>query len=199
MGIVVDADLPPIEEEIGIVLRTGPEVAERIIVLTYLSCVVTDPSLQQEVMRFLIHEKLWDKVSPSEKIIFHKTRFTQDEVLTVLWRAESILILMWVIGKVDSLELPIEETLLTDILPMLPGFFESTENFRNTASIRSTSEILDHSDLNFRINWLIMRQRGGLQTLPFHPAIAYERYYSLNWVTHARVNWDDDNVDISGL
>jgi hypothetical protein len=192
LGISFADDLPPIESEETITLRSAEEIAERVLVLTYLNCVANDPSLQQQVMMFLIHEELWDKATETEKALFHKTQLSDDERTNILWRTESIWMLLWIIQKVDEINLPANEVDLYEIFPLLPGFFESTDDFKTRATLRAVSEILDQADLMFRLNWAL-RQEGAVvnsSAQMFHPGVAYERYFSLNWVAGMYAEWD---------
>jgi hypothetical protein len=188
--VLVD-NLPVLEEEHTVILKPAQEIAQRILILTYLNCVATDQSLRQEVMMFLIRQKLWNHVTEEEKHLFHKTDLTEEELSTILWRGESIWILLWSINKVDELELPNEEVDLHAIFPLLPGFFETTDEFIRTASVRPTSEILDQADFVFRLNWALREAslKGSPSTL-FNESIAYERFFAINWVTGLRERWD---------
>lgn len=191
LGIALVDNLPPIEEEDTVTLRPPREVAERILILTYLNCVAADPSLRQHVMMFLIHEGLWDKASEEEKVLFHKTQLTEEDYTTIFCRSESIWLLLWAINKIDQLDLPEKEIDLHDIFPYLPGFLEPTGDFIHAATMRSVSEILDQSDLIFRLNWALRetdQQGSRLSTL--NPGVAYERYFSITWVTQTREAWE---------
>jgi hypothetical protein len=191
LGITLTDILPPIEEEDSVTLRSPQEVAQRILILTYLNCVATDASLQQEVMMFLIREGLWDKTSEAEKVLFHKTPLTAADLTKILWRAESIWMLLWVSNKIDQLDLPEKEVTLQDIIPHLPGFLEPTAEFIHATTMRSVLEILDQSDFIFRLNWALKETDAqGSSTLPFNPSVAYERYYAINWVMRDQEQWD---------
>jgi hypothetical protein len=189
LGITLTDILPPLEEENKVTLRSAKEVAERILILSYLSCVATDPSLQQHVMTFLIHEGLWDKATDGEKALFHKTPFTEDDLTFIFSRTESIWTLLWVINKVDQLHSMEVEANLHDIFPTLPGFLEPTAKFIEHATTRTVSEILDQSDFIFRFSWALREADVRGETSTLNPHIAFERYFSLNWVTHPEDGW----------
>lgn len=192
LGISLADDLPPIEEENAVTLRSAQEIAERIVILAYLNCVATDPSLRQQVMMFLIQERLWDKVTTQEKALFHKSPLTEDDRTVIFWRSESIWMLLWVINKIDHLDLPQQEANLHDIFPHLPGFFESTSDFIHTATLRSVSEILDQCDFIFRLNWALREPHlHGSAAMTLNQDIAYERYFAITWVTRMRPEWED--------
>lgn len=192
LGITLADDLPALEEENKVTLRGASEVAERVLILSYLNSAASDPSLRQQMMIFLIQEGLWDKTSVEEKALFHKMPLTEEDLSIMLWRTESIWLLLWVIRKIDSLDLPVKEASPHDIFPHLPGFLEPTADFIHTATMRNVSEILDQSDFIFRLNWAFREnQAPGSDTLPLNHHIAYERYFALNWVTCMRETWDD--------
>jgi hypothetical protein len=192
LGISLRDDLPPIEEESAIELRSGQNIAQRILILTYLNCVAHDPSLQQEVMIFLIREKLWEHATERERELFHKTQLNEEELTEILWRVESIWLLLWSIKKVEVLTIPREEVNLDAIFPLLPGFFESTDDFIQSASVRTVSEILDQADFYFRLNWALRQaEKEGSPIATINPSVAYERYFSTNWITRARLRWDE--------
>jgi hypothetical protein len=192
LGIVLIDNLPPIEDEHDVNLKTAQQIAKRILILSYLNCVTFDPSLQQEVMMFLIRERLWGDASVREKAFFHKPTLSEDEAAEIQWRAESIWLMLWAINKVDTLELPSGEVKPEDIFPFLPGFFENTDDFIYTAKTRIHSEVLDEADFTFRLNWTIREASVRKQAIPgINESVAYERYLALSWITGLTDQWQD--------
>lgn len=191
LGIVLTDDLPPIEDEDHVQLKTAPQIAKRILILSYLNCVAYDPSLRQEVMMFLIHEKLWDEATAHEKALVHKPKLSEQDIVEIQWRAESIWLMLWALNKVKSLELPANAVNSEEIFNFLPGFFENTGDFISTAKIRSCSEILDEADFAFRLNWALREATHRDQTLVgINSAVAIERYISLNWIVGITAEWN---------
>ena len=160
--------------------------------MSYLNCVAFDPSLQQEVMMFLIREKLWDEASEQEKALFHKPKLSEREAAQIQWRAESIWLMLWAINKVQTLELPSKTVDVQHIFSALPGFFEITNNFVDSAKSRDHGGILDEADFTFRLNWAIREAGISNQTIPgIDVFVAYERFVSLNWITGVVEQWQD--------
>jgi len=183
LGIVLSDNLPPMENEHDVTVKTGQQIAKRILILSYLNCVAFDPSLQQEVMMFLIREKLWDDASAKEKTLFHKSKLSEDDMAEIQWRAESIWIMLWALHKINTLELPVKEINPEEIFPLLPGFLEITNDFIDTAQTRAYTEILGEADFTFRLNWAIREASHRGETLPgINEFVAYERYLALNWM-----------------
>ena len=59
--------LPLIEEEHEAKIRTPQEIAQRILVLTYLNYVSEEPEHRDKVIDFLKEQDLWNSVSNDEK------------------------------------------------------------------------------------------------------------------------------------
>src|SRR6478735_8668569 len=137
LGIRLRDELPPMEEEDNVELKTPREIAQRILVLSYLNCVAADSNLKEPIISFLKQENLWKHVSDEEKKLFDKTQLTEEEVAIAQWRGESIWMLLWIINQVDQLDLPVTEVDTHAIFERLPAFMQSTSDFINAATIRS--------------------------------------------------------------
>jgi hypothetical protein len=194
LGIVIVENLPPIEEESNIRLRTPAEIAERILVLTYLNCRASGRELKEQIITFLKQEGLWQKISQTEKALFDKESLSEDEESFIRWRGEAIWLLLWVINKVDDLALPVEMTDPRQVFSRLPGFMSSPGDFIHAATIRPLSEIMDQADLTFRLTWAAMRQdqEHSNYDINLNYGIAHERHYAVNWVISATCEWDAD-------
>ncbi|WP_028980960.1 DUF4272 domain-containing protein [Sporocytophaga myxococcoides] len=191
-GLPVFDNLPPLEEENEISLRTPQEIAERILILSYLNCMAFDPDLRNNITDFLKGEGLWEKISPQEKLFFEKSELNEDDITIIAWRAESIWLLLWAINKADQLIFSNKEVNFNAIFEHLPPFMNNTEDFITSATLRPTSEILDQADLLFRINWAFYQsQTNNLNVIELNQGIVFERYFAINWVINLRSNWDE--------
>ncbi|WP_018342226.1 DUF4272 domain-containing protein [Cytophaga aurantiaca] len=187
LGIPVYDGLPAIEEENVIKVRTVQEITARIMILTYLNCIATQHALQPEILEYLKTEGLWVKTSPSEKILFEKPALTEDDINLISWRAESIWLLLWSIHKVEHLTMPIEEVDIDALFLLLPPFMGDPTEYIADVQTRSVSDLLNEADFLFRLNWAI--SKNELEGL--NGRIAFERYYTINWITSTRKEWDD--------
>ena len=187
--------LPLIKEDDEAKIRTPQEIASRILVLTYLNYVSEEPDDGEKVISFLKDQKLWDSVSNDEKELFSK-ELSDKEHINISWRSEAIWLLLWVINKVDTVDLPNEEISISQILELLPDFMTDTKDFVQFATIRTVSEILDLSDLTYRLHWATRHtELNNLETLDLNSSIVQERHYAINWVTYYEDNWDDITTD----
>jgi Domain of unknown function (DUF4272) len=187
--------LPLIEEEHEARIRTPQEIAQRILVLTYLNYVSEEPEDRSKVINFLQEQDLWNSVSHDEKELFSK-ELSDKEHINISWRSEAIWLLLWVINKVDTIDLPNEEVSIPQILELLPDFMTDTKDFVQSATIKKISEILDLSDLTYRLHWATRHtELNNLETLDLNSSIIQERHYAINWVTYYEDNWDDITTD----
>ena len=187
--------LPLIKEEHEARIRTPQEIAERILVLTYLNYVSEKPEDKDKVITFLKEQGLWNSVSNDEKELFSK-ELSDEEHINISWRSEAIWLLLWVINKIETIDLPNEEVSIPQILEMLPSFMTDTKNFVQSATIRKISEILDLSDLTYRLHWATRNtELNKTEELDLNSSIISERHYAINWVTYYEEDWDDITTD----
>ena len=187
--------LPLIEEEHEARIRTPQEIAQRILVLTYLNYVAEEPEERDKVIDFLKEQDLWNSVSNDEKELFSKELSDQEHV-NISWRSEAIWLLLWVINKVDTVYIPSEEVSIPQILELLPDFMTDTKDFVKRTTMKTVSEILDLSDLIYRLHWATRHtELNNLETLYLNSSIVQERHFAVNWVTYYEDNWDDITTD----
>lgn len=189
--------LPLIEEESEVKIRTAQEIAERILVLVYLAYVSEVVDERENVIDFLKTNSLWDKVSPDEKELFQKEELTDQETANISWRSEGVWLLLWTINKVEKLDLPTEQVEIPEIVSRLPEFLTDPTEFIKNANVRPTTEILDASDLIYRLHWATRKADLNNQPMPANLdlSIIMERHYAINWVTFYADEWDEISTD----
>jgi len=190
LGIPVYEELPAIEEETDTHVRSVQEITARIMILAYLNCIAIQEELQPVLLDYLKTQGLWVKVSTQEKILFEKPVLTEEEKDSIASRAEAIWLMLWAINKVDRLTLPTTEVDVDVLFPLLPPFMEDPTEYIAAASIRPTSDLLNEADCIFRLYWAM--SKNPLEGL--NDRIAFERYFTINWITGARKEWDDVSV-----
>lgn len=189
--------LPLIEEESETRIRTAQEIAERILVLVYLAYISEVPDEKENVIDFLKTNSLWDRASSKEKELFQKEILTDQETVNISWRSEGVWLLLWSINKVDKLELPTGQVEISEIVSRLPEFLTDPSEFIINAIVRPTTEILDQSDLIYRLHWATRNADLNNQLMPANLdlSIIMERHYAINWVTFYADGWDEISTD----
>jgi len=194
-GIPFITNLPCIEPDSEARLRSPRVVGIR---LLCLSCVVDtafDPS-NDAWKRYLQHNEFWDELSPEEQQFISQT--SEAKALQLTWRCEAMVPLMWALGLFDELALPRHETNTEAIIERLPALNDPPEPFLKTLALRPTAEILDASDLIYRLHWAT--RNAALKNVPvpgeLNPSVVQEWHHAINWLTcYEDADWDDVSTD----
>jgi hypothetical protein len=203
LGFVVNEAFPLLPAEAEVQTRSAREVAQRALSIYNLLGVIFYEK-PEKVVEWSIEEGLWGALTPKEKEIFSipisddddeekawKMQSLRTNMLT--WRIEGLLVLLWSLGKVDKLELPIEKLDPTEVQRAVPELGSSLQEFIETARLRPLTEILDQIDLHYRIYWAMSEaeQQGELLPLNFDSYILYERLHAFSWLARFEEDWDD--------
>ncbi|MBE9597986.1 DUF4272 domain-containing protein [Pedobacter sp. MC2016-24] len=196
LGIPFHDRVSLIEKEQKSEIRSAQDIAQRILILTYLIYISNVEEDRLEIIEFLKKENLWDSVTGNERKLFLKKKLTRKERINISWRSEGIWVLLFTINKIEKLELPQQEIEMDAIFNQIPDFMTKTEAFVKSAVIRSPAEILDLWDLIYRIHWAVRNVKlNNLAPLDVDSSIVIERHYAINWVTNSSLNWDDVITD----
>ena len=192
-------------------LQSPKDVASRTLVLWAVE-LRAEGMPQQEALDLIEGLDLWDSVSPEEKRFLQDDDSDPEESQTLVWRLESIWVLLWALGYIDELSWPSGMCNVPKLVEILKPH-ESNPAFITDAKLRSKAEILDAQDLIMRIHWAIRDSHlnhGG--TIPEdldgsqdHNAVSVtmsaavgvveQRHYALNWLVNFLEPEDWDHVD----
>lgn len=195
--IPFNSELPPLKQEKESELRTAKEIADRVLVLSYLCYSAEEEEEKPKVIKFLKKQNLWNSVTPIEKKQFlSKEKFSEDELNNISWKSESIWTLLWAIMKVDIFDLPILEIELSDYIEVLPDFLKSPKAFIDSSELRDKSIILDKSDLLFRLEWTTRNNKQ--KELFINSNMIKERNNAIKWLScYKYLDWDDITTEIN--
>lgn len=170
------------------------EIATRVITLhgvVAVACEV-DP---EPIVEWFKGRGVWDAVSPKEQtFLLNPDATASDDVLSFRWRQEAEWALLWVIGKVDDLGLPVRQCdtrrLVDDIIPELGS---DIEPFLASATLRPPGELLAETDRHYDL-WCryFQTRREHPESLPadLNVQVLYQREYAFEWLQGIEV-WDD--------
>jgi len=198
LGIPFNLGLPPIEEESEANIRTAADIAKRIFILVYLGVYAEgDGGDKDEIIEFLKSEELWDSVSKYEKTLLSKKKLTEKDKINISWQSECIYLMLWTLNKIDYIDLPVDQCKVGKMLDFLPNAFDTTKDFIQNATVRQTEEILDKSDLIYRLHWAVREAYSKNRDIPgnIDKGIIQEWHYAINWITYYDENWDDILTD----
>lgn len=198
LDIPVNPGLPMIEGEDEVSIRSGADIARRLLILTYIAY-AADTDDREETLAFLKRSGLWPFVSEDEKRLLTVPTLSRQESINISWKAECVWLMLWAVQRVDALQLPTEQCEVAAILDRLPGLYEDPSTFIESAERRSAAELLDLSDLIYRMHWAVRQAalEGESPPADLEPGVVRERHYAINWITgyDECAEWDDITTD----
>ena len=195
-GVPVLEGLPFVDDYTNAKFRNEKEVAKKAVVLYGLIYVAHGEKTSKEMIEYFKKYDLWSSVSPDERLYLEKQNKTPEDNNPVSWRIENLNVLLWALGNFEKLSFP---TAICDFsnyknLPDLE--IDPTEWIANS-KLRNTEEILNETDLIYRIHWATRDADLNGKPMPagLDDDIIMERHFALNWLTMYTANWDDVTTD----
>lgn len=190
--------LPPVVSELEVTLRSADDVAWRALALFIVAVRAESLSGGKPIPIEALREKSplsFQALTPWEKVFMEDDAPADNAISEAGWRYEALATLQWVLGMQATLPFPdqicdVPET--ARLMIAVPGR-EMIEN----AKLRSTDEILNALDLNYRLLWAAREATMGGTDPPagIEGGVIAERQHALNWLTFfENADWDD--VDI---
>ena len=191
-------------------LQSPQDVARRVLVLWAVE-LRAEGIPQEETLGLIKQLDLWDSVSPEEKRFLQDKEPDPDECQELVWRLESIWVLLWALGYIEELGWPEGMCDVPKIVDILKEQ-EANPDFIKNAKLRSKAEILDAQDLTMRIHWAIrdallnhegqippgldwtVAEREHVSESPC-VGVVEQRHYTLNWLVNYLDPEDWDSVD----
>lgn len=209
MNIKINPQLPDIQNEATIKLKSTEETLKRAITALFASQIALDCTGKPEDIKesasffteMLQRFSFTDEPTPEEKIFFALTDRNNPippakMAGKLAWRVEMAMPLLWALGFIKDLGYP----------DSISGFIEvarkivSCKNYDELyqlCNMRSPTKILDKADLLFRMNWACTdaRQNGEGPTGNLNPEVVAEQHKGLSWLIGAENAEDWDNVN----
>jgi hypothetical protein len=197
-GIPVNAQLPMIESDDEVTLRSPDELWRRLVALWG---VVGAAMLRQNGHfkdYFSVGERR-DWLSSDEAAFLFQDTPAEDDIIRFSWRLEAMYFLAWCGGLVDELPLPVQESSVEAVLPLYPHDLGDALMLRQALRPRSKAEILDWADLLYRLHWAVRdAQLNGREMPPgIKPGMVLEWHHAVNWMTcyEGEDDWDAVGTD----
>jgi hypothetical protein len=178
-----------------VTIRTQDEVVDRALALCYIG--LKSEGLEQVHLDKMEKDfGITAKLTPYEKSYSTAKNPTEQQKIDANWRYESLHVLLWALGYIDTLSYPDKMCNVADDVKIIYELKE--QGFRQKAKLRSKKEILDQADLILRINWACVNSRVKNEQAPsgLNSSVVVERHHTLNWlINYLNQNWDDVSTD----
>ena len=187
--------LPAIESESEITLRTKEAIINRALVLNYLG--LKSEGLETELLAHFENKyKISEQFTPIELQYKNTEMPSQQQTANANWRYESLHVLLWSLGYIDSLVYPDN---ICNVAEDTKIIFQMTkQEFIDNAKLRTKEEILNQADLIYRIHWACVNARIKKTPAPgnLNTSVVYERHFCLNWlISYMDQSWDNVSTD----
>ena len=182
-GIPVLDSLPCVESEEETTIRGPEEVGKRIICLFCLAGTGFDPS-DRSFIDYLKKNDFWRYLTREEASYLSNPLGHKQAQINATWRTEALYFLLWAANVIPELPFPVEESKTSDFIDRLPDPEDSPWAFIHSLELRPVAEILDASDLVYRLHWAA---RQYSDQAIFDGGVVQEWHHAVNWLT----NYDD--------
>ncbi|RZA36178.1 MAG: DUF4272 domain-containing protein [Lysobacteraceae bacterium] len=182
-GIAVNPQLPMIDSEDAVVLRSEDALWRRLVALWGVVGTATLGKNAYFREYFSVGERR-DWLSNDEAAFIFTDTPPEDDVIRFTWRLEAMVFLAWCGALVESLPLPEQASGADAILPLYPHDLGDATMLRQALRLRSKAEILDWADLAYRLHWAVRDAQLNGRELPagLNPGMVLEWHHAANWM-----------------
>ena len=176
--------------------RTAEEIARRAIAL-HCAVAVAQGVSQKQVSKWLRAEELWNELTPRELKLFSDPP-TPKEIRWMSWLVEAQFALLWAIKKLSSLPKPTAKCDTALVMAAMPGLFEPTLPFIESAVLQSRTTILKAEAKLYDIHCQVDQATRHRKPIPggYDKDVVFFRHYGLCWVRgYCGLDWDDVTPD----
>lgn len=198
LGLEVNPNLPLIESDEEVTLRSADEILRRMIALwaTLGAVFVPENGFFREYMSGPGRES-W--LSERERRFLFGANRDEREAVQLGWKLECLYFLSWSAGLISSIEIPRAEASVSEIMHLFPTDLAHPNAVEAAIQIRPKDEILDWSDLLYRLHWCVRdaRLRGKAEVTQVCAGAVQEWHLAVNWLTRYEEedNWDHVGTD----
>ncbi len=179
--------LPLTESEDEVEPRKNEEIGERVICPFCLTG-TSFPEGETVFIDYLKQHNLWESLSREEKTYLSNPTYGNQAQINATWRIEALFLLAWAVGLVPELPFPPNEADINDFIDSLPSSNEDPHEFIKSLELRQISEIMDASDLIYRLHWA---SRQSDCPSEIDGGVVREWHHAINWLT----NYDGESWD----
>ncbi|MCA8920154.1 MAG: DUF4272 domain-containing protein [Planctomycetes bacterium] len=196
-GVPFVEHMPPIEGKDEALVRPVEAVHARAALL-YVSSLLARGNTQHrwDALEQLGKLGALDLVSAEERELLEGAREPSDqERADAWWQLDAAATLLWALGAEVELGFPTDGLTLAAVAPLMPS---PTELAQVYPELRPVDELLDQTDLTYRLHWASKPNLDGSPRCAWlsHSALM-ERHKALNWLVGYRgyATWDEVTTD----
>lgn len=195
MGLPVLEDLPVVEDEQTVKLRSPEKIAKRCLATTF--CAVKGETKDQMLVDSLIKDySAAAYFSPEEQRFIKALNPSEQNLIDFCWRYECVHVFLWAMGARDTLSPPSEICPVSDDMKLIKQ--AGPAKFVAESKRRPAQDILDMADYYYRLHWaaINLRVHQGKKSELLDEGVIRERHRALNWlIGYLNQEWDNVTTD----
>ena len=194
-AIPINPSLPLIESQEQTRLRTADEVLQRLVALWAVAGTAFLPD-NDFFARYVKENQLLGCLSATERSFLFATRPTEQQRIHASWQLEGLYFVAWCGGLVGQLRIPTSESSVESVMHLFPQEGEDLSRLQGALALRSVREVLDWSDLLYRLHWAVRdaRRKGVAAPSGVKGGVVQEWHRAANWMTGYEEENDLDAV-----
>jgi hypothetical protein len=195
-GVRINLQLPEIESNDEVTLRSAEDVFHRLITL-WIVVSVADQRNSMHFREYIAYHKIESWLSAEERDFVMNSACSDEDCARFSARQEGLFFLAWCAGLFVHIEIPSHRSSLELIKHLFPVQMEAPAKLQKAMHLRSKNTILDWADLLYRLNWAVRHASLIGKTTPGSlDSIAVEEWHhAVNWM----IRYDDEeNWDLVG-
>jgi hypothetical protein len=192
-GIVINPHLPFVEDSTEALRRASDEVGDRIMALLI---VASKGSGLDAASVNRVAQNLAPTLTPKERTFLDNPSPSQQEKGSFSWQVEAAWALLWALGYAEQLSWPTKT--IDPAQALAPLAAQDRGAFLAGAVLKPLSEILDATDLIYRLHWATRdaHLKGKQAPAGLNGGVIVERHRALNWlIGYGDCDWDDVTTD----
>jgi hypothetical protein len=176
--------------------RTAEQIARRSIVLHCIIAAAHGVS-KPDISDWQQVGGLWAELSPRELQFMKQEGNSESEINWMTWLVEAQVALLWSIKKIDKLPSLNTQCNTGLLVEAMPGLFESTNSFTESAVHRDLKELQIYEEklYNMRCDHA-QTQKNNVISKDIKKEMAFFRHYGFSWnVGYCNQLWDEITPD----
>jgi hypothetical protein len=194
-GIRINVQLHVIESDEEVELRTPEELMQRMLALWAVTAVAAGGDVAH-YRSYLDAHGLKACLSAQENAFLFADDTTEELRTQFLQRQEALYFLAWAAGLTDKLAVPTRAANLKQILKLFPHAMEAPERLQAALKPRRKGQVLDWSDLLYRLHWAVRHAHITGRDAPgnLNADAVREWHQAANWLCQYEEENDWDKV-----
>ena len=195
-GIRLNLQLPEIETNEEVQLRTADELLHRLVALWIVSGAASSRDTAH-FRAYVTHHAIESWLSAQERAFLWNDAPDESDVHQFTWRREALFFLAWCAGLIDTIDIPSGTSGVASIVVLFPLEMEAPNELKNAIQIRTKDAILNWADLLYRLHWAVRHASliGKSSPANLDGAVVREWHQAANWMTGYE---EEDDWDLVG-